>query len=468
MSGVQSVVSMLISRKASVAVGIAIIFIVTIDLLTTRQILPYNNDTEAVIFILTIVIGYGIGSWILLSFTKRLSKDIRAKSYFINLIHWTVTLIQFALLGILLVVLFSNTTGLLSPLVLAVSSIVASIIMGAISFKFFSWYKLSNYKNFTILCYAVAAILIATSIAQEGFNKLLLIQVVQEPTPPGATIQSTFLYKSSDKYNGQIEYKVVGPHTTTLYILPNSYQALWDIGSVIPIAFVFRWLASTALLRSFYQTIGKLPTSYWIILSLPLVFYFIGKISVDWTGGSFLGVDEEYRYYLKLLFRMGNVAGSILFGVAFFVIARRMTSPKLKDYLIITGIGDTIVGLALSTSGLQQTYGIAGHSLLLLSSYLFSIGLYLSAIALSQDSLLRRSIKKSAINLIDDIGSAQMEQQIEGRVKKLVRKEQKELEGQTGGFSDEVGEDELKEYMELVIEETKDPTNYFKQNESRK
>jgi ATP-dependent Zn protease len=35
-------------------------------------------------------------------------------------------------------------------------------------------------------------------------------------------------------------------------------------------------------------------------------------------------------------------------------------------------------------------------------------------------------------------------------------------------FSDEVGEDELKEYMELVIEETKDPTNYFKQNESRK
>jgi hypothetical protein len=284
MSAVQSVVSMLISRKASVAVGIAIIFIVTIDLLTTRQILPYNNDTEAVIFILTIVIGYGIGSWILLSFTKRLSKDIRAKSYFINLIHWTVTLIQFALLGILLVVLFSNTTGLLSPLVLAVSSIVASIIMGAISFKFFSWYKLSNYKNFTILCYAVAAILIATSIAQEGFNKLLLIQVVQEPTPPGATIKSTFLYKSSDKYNGQIEYKVVGPHTTTLYILPNSYQALWDIGSVIPIAFVFRWLASTALLRSFYQTIGKLPTSYWIILSLPLVFYFIGKISVDWTG----------------------------------------------------------------------------------------------------------------------------------------------------------------------------------------
>lgn len=40
MSRVESMISMFISRKVSVAVGIAIIFIVTIDLLTTRQILP--------------------------------------------------------------------------------------------------------------------------------------------------------------------------------------------------------------------------------------------------------------------------------------------------------------------------------------------------------------------------------------------------------------------------------------------
>jgi hypothetical protein len=232
-------VSMLTSRKASVAVGLAIIFIVIIDLLTTRRILPYNNDMEAIIFILTIVIGYGIGSWILLSFTKRVSEEIRAKSHFINLIHWTVTIIQFSMLGILLVVLFSNTTGLLSPLVLAVGSIAASIIMGITSFKFLSWYRLSNYKNFTTLCYGIAAILIATSIAQEGVSKLLLIQVIQEPTPPGAITRSSFLYKSSDKYNGEIQHKVVGPHTTTLYILPDSNQQIYVglASTVIPIAF---------------------------------------------------------------------------------------------------------------------------------------------------------------------------------------------------------------------------------------
>lgn len=449
--------SVLTSRKATVLVGIAIVFIVSIDLLMTRQILPYNNDSEAIMFILTVVIGYGVGSWILLEFTKRVSKDIRTKSRFINLIHWTVVIVQFSLLGILLVVLFSNTTGFLSPSVFAVSSIVASIIMGVTSFKFFSWYRLSNYKNFTILFYGIAAILLATSIAQEGVSKLLLIQVTQEKSPPGAITESYFLYEPSEKYNGEIEYKVVNPETTTLYILPFSNQQLYvGLASiVIPIAFVFRWLASTTLLRSFYQRVGKLPLSLWIVLSLPLVFYLVGKMPGFLSGESLLGVDEAYRYYFRLLFRIGTIGGNIVFGLAFFMVERRMTSPKLKDYLIITAIGDTIVGIALSTSALQQTYGIAGHSLVLLSSYLFSIGLYLSAIALSQDSLLRKSIKKSAVRLIDDIGSAQMEKQIEGNVKKLIHDQQKEIEEQTGGFSDEINENEVKEYIELIIEEKK-------------
>ncbi len=241
--------------------------------------------------------------------------------------------------------------------------------------------------------------------------------------------------------------------TTTLYILPYSNIQLYVglASTVIPIAFAFRWLASTTLLRSFYQTLGRLPIWLWIVLSLPLVFYLIGKMPGFLSGESLAGVDEEYRYYFRLLFRIGNVCGNILFGLAFFMVARRVTSPKLKDYLTIAAIGDILVGLALSTSALQQTYGIAGHSLVLLSSYLFSMGLYLSAVALSQDTSLRKSIKASAVKLIDDIGSAQMEQQLEQRVSKLVKKEQKKLEEQTGGFSVEVNEEEIKEYMKMVL-----------------
>jgi hypothetical protein len=128
---------MITSRKIPIATGAAIIFLVIIDLLMTRQILSYNNDMEVIMFILTVLIGYGIGAWILLGYTKRVSQEITARSRFINLIHWAVTIIQFSSLGILLLVLFSNTTGILSPSVFAASSISATIIMGITTFTFF-------------------------------------------------------------------------------------------------------------------------------------------------------------------------------------------------------------------------------------------------------------------------------------------------------------------------------------------
>ena len=97
------------SRKAAVLVGIVIIFLVIIDLLVTRQVLPAYKDIEVVLFVLTVTIGYGIGSWILLGYTKRITSEIRAKSRFINVMFWTVTVVQFGLLGVLLLVLFSNS-----------------------------------------------------------------------------------------------------------------------------------------------------------------------------------------------------------------------------------------------------------------------------------------------------------------------------------------------------------------------
>jgi hypothetical protein len=68
------------SRKISVTVGTGVIFLVIIDLLMTRQILPYTNNMEVFMFILTVIIAYGIGSWVLLGYTRGISKEIRAKS----------------------------------------------------------------------------------------------------------------------------------------------------------------------------------------------------------------------------------------------------------------------------------------------------------------------------------------------------------------------------------------------------
>lgn len=448
--------SMKHSRKIPVITGAAIISIIIIDLLMTRQILPYTSDMEVLMFILTVVIGYGIGSWILLRYTTQISKEIRAKSLFINLMHWTVIIIQFSLFVVLLFMLFSNTgSRIFSPSVFAISSVISSIVIGLIAFKLISWYKLSHYKNLIILFYGIAALSLGLSILEDAGTKLLLVQVVQEKSPPGATIESSFLYKASEKYDGEIIYQIVNPDTTILYIIPNSSLVFYNLlnSTVLPIAFGFRWIASTSLLRTLYQRVGKLPLLLWIIFSLPLIFYLIGKAPGFLSGESLSEVDEQYRYFFRLLFRIGTIAGNVLFGLAFFMAVRNLISSKLKDYLIIAAIGDTMVGISLSTSAIQPSYGVAAHSLILLSSYMFSIGLYLSAISISHDNSLRKSIKGSMNDLIGNIGSAQMEQEIEKKVMKIIQKQQKEMEGQIGNFSNEVTENNVNDYIKLVIDE---------------
>ena len=108
--------------------------------------------------------------------------------------HWSVIIIQSLLFGILLVMLLLGNTGhFFSGTVFAVSSIFATIIMLAISLKFFSWYKASNYKTPVVLFYAIAALTLAFSIGEDAGTKLLMVNVIQEKSPDGALTGSSFL-----------------------------------------------------------------------------------------------------------------------------------------------------------------------------------------------------------------------------------------------------------------------------------
>jgi signal transduction histidine kinase len=195
----------------------------------------------------------------------------------------------------------------------------------------------------------------------------------------------------------------------------------------------------------------------WIIISLPLVLYLIGKMPGFFSGESLAGIDEAYRYYFRILFRVGTIGGNILFGLAFFIVAKKLKSSKVRDYLILAGIGDTIVGIALSTSAIEPSFGVAAHSLVLLSTYLFTLGLYSSAITVSQEMKLRQSIRDSAIEeskLLVSIGSAQMVQEIEKKVLSVVEKEKAELARHTG-LQPSFTELETRGYLSTVLKEIK-------------
>ena len=102
-------------------------------------------------------------------------------------------------------------------------------------------------------------------------------------------------------------------------------------------------------------------------------------------------------------------------------------------------------------------FGLATTSFVGLSSYLLLVGIYSSAISVSVDSKLRESIRQFAISepkLLDSIGTAHMEQEIQRRVLVITKQNQDRMAEETGIQSSLTDED-VKEYLEQVIEEVK-------------
>jgi signal transduction histidine kinase len=325
--------------------------------------------------------------------------------------------------------------------------------MGFIAFKFFSWYK-SNKKNFIVLLYGLAAAALTISIAGDAIDKILLIQVVEEKSPPRAIPQSSYIYETFPKYHGEVEYKVVNPHVTRLYVVPSANLPLYNeiiyITSDAP--YILTWAGTFMLLRYYYKRTGKLNLKFWLILSIPLILYLVG------SGLIFsLPANIPYKFYYRLIFRAGTIGSSVLFGLAFYVVSRKLTAARIKDYLAISAMGIVLIGIANEISALQQTYGVAAHSLVLLASYLFTIGLYSLVISISQDSSLRKSIRNSALEvskLADVIEGPGMGQEIERRVLTSA-KEQEEILIQETGVRSSLTEHEMKQYLGTVLKEIK-------------
>ena len=83
------------------------------------------------------------------------------------------------------------------------------------------------------------------------------------------------------------------------------------------------------------------------------------------------------------------------------------------------------------------------------------VGIFSSAISVAEDSNLRKSIRDFALGqsrLLDSIGSAQMEQEIERRVLVFTKQIQDKMVEETG-IQSSLTEDDTKQYLEQVIRE---------------
>ena len=452
-------------RKLAVSIAGVLIVLSVLALLTTRQIIFFDNSLQTLLFILVVTVGFGIGSWILLEYARRTSSALRAKSSSINRIHWVVTIIQFVLLSIMVVVIFYNSaycynyfsfcnTPLSTVLMTAVASASSSVILGFFSYRFLSWYKTSN-RNLILLFYGLATAALSMSIAGDAVDKFMVAElIVEEQSQLGTVPDSSFVYENVEKYDGEVQYRVTNPEGSTLYVVSPEDDELYSFINKLTSypRYVFLWISTCLLLHLYYQRTGqqitKFPIKYWILLIIPFVLYLVGSGLV-----LTLPDDSDYRYYQRIIYRAGNIGSSILFGIAFYIIARRVPSERVKDYLTIAAVGITMGGIAFSVSSFQQTYGVAVHSLVFLSSYLSAMGFYASAVFLTQDAKLRNSIKKSALDeskLLVSMGTPHLEQEIERRVLYSAQKEEEDLIQRTGVVPS-LTQSEMKVYLSNVL-----------------
>jgi hypothetical protein len=455
-----------ISRKTAIAAAIAITAVVIIDYFASREMFPYDNFSGGIIFGLTIATG-AVGSFIILKYVSQVSAEVRARSLLFDRMFKVVIGVMLVLLVTFVAMFvgfyyYNVSVRYLVYFVFSLSTIVSVGIMIIIGFKFFSWYKVSRGRDrdthrLLLVC-GLAVASLAAAMAFDAGSKMLLVRVVEEESAPGAAPEDMFIYKNDEKYQGDLQYKVVKPDTTTLYIVPSSIKIIYQyLNGWIPIAvsYVFTWAITTMLLRQYYhQRVGKMPATLLILLIIPLVLYMIGRYTQFYTlftGTLWRWDDLPNGYLFQSILRAGVISGSIMFGVAFLVVARKIEAGKIRDYFTIAAIGAMMMSITLGPSAQQQTFGVAGRALMLLASFMLCAGFYLSAVHMAQDARLRRVIKASAgSKVFGAIAAAQFEQETERRVLDIIEKEREITKEQTG-IQPSLEQKDIKTYLDSVL-----------------
>jgi hypothetical protein len=463
------------SRKTVIAAAIAITAIVTIDYLGSRQIFPYDNFLGAIIFGSNIIVG-AVGSFIILKYVSQTSADLRTRSLLFDRMFKVVTAVMLVLIATFVAMFigfyyYNVSVRYLAYFVFSLSTIVSVGIMIIIGFKFFSWYKVSRGKDrdthrLLLIC-GLAAASLGAAMAFDAGSKMLLVRVVEEESPPGAIPQDMFIYRNDEKYQGDVQIKVVKPDTTTVYIVPSSMKLIWTyLNGWIPITvgYVFTWAMITMLLRQYYNQRGrKMPATLLILLTIPLVLYMIGRYTEMYTlFSSIVGswnpqapINLQYSFQnvdlFRIIFRAGVISGSIMYGIAFLVVARKIEAGKIKDYFTFAAIGAMMISITLGPSGLQETFGVAGRTLFLLASFMLCAGFYLSAVHIAQDARLRKVLKASAgSKVFGTMATAQLEQETEKRVLDIIEKEREVIKEQTG-IQPSLEQKDVKTYLDRVL-----------------
>lgn len=157
-----------------------------------------------------------------------------------------------------------------------------------------------------LLFYGIAGSASAISIAAHdiAFNSIMLRELYTSSSPSSSSIiKGQEILPQTDIKFTEISTNEFGTITGGLYII--------GLETLIP-AFILAWAGSAVLLNNYSNRIGRLK--FWIIISLPLIFYVVTLIPTVLVRSGRLSYYEESFVSFRLINKLTVIAGSILFG----------------------------------------------------------------------------------------------------------------------------------------------------------
>jgi hypothetical protein len=414
---------------------------------------PLTSSFGLALFIAMTIGVFFAGLYTLRDYMVALRKELEAPSFF-NRLYRATPIFIYALLVVFAaiiveMVLFSQYSSYLLILILLISA-VSILFLGFRAYKFLSWFKSSANKrhNIMILAFAVSAMLLCTCtiVAIELDVKELL-----DPEGKlGPSIDPNFPSSNS----------MVSRNLNSIEYIIHLYGFLVPQVTAIAIA---ETVAVAFFLRYFKDQIGR--TTFWTIIILPPVLFLTGVFGPQFLkseGSIFVYMESQFIIF-RVMGTAGWVAADFVIAYAYILVARtlgRQSSSHIVNYLIIAALATILISPTTNnwiTNNSFPPFGAIQRAFLVLASFLFSIGIYSVALSVAQDAELRQLARKyvKEYALLDSLGNAQENAEIMRKIVKLVHQHADAMEKETEIESTMLDDNEVRQYLDMVIKETK-------------
>ena len=263
---------------------------------------------------------FAVGQYTILAFAESERKDIEYKvsSHIIgrHLIDKAVTISQYALLAILasviLQMVFTSSYHVFSlRAIIFISYGLSFALLALLAKRFFSWFKPN--RNLVVLVYALAVSMLSINSA------------------------ITIIYLNYEFVNAPEFIRIIKSLTGGYESSDIVFGSAYTLTSVL--SFILMWAATILLLKHYSRRVGK--AKYWIAVGIPLA-YFLSQFQPLFLysfGDLRLEDPVIFGIVYNLIYTLAKPAGGILFGIAFWTIAKHLSNQTVKKYMLISAFG---------------------------------------------------------------------------------------------------------------------------------